>query len=86
LVREGGYRLAIVELSMLTSPVRSLCEVVERQCGPVRAIFIAHSAQEAQKAGVEIGGCVHHLFTYFPSSDYLQAFLASAREKLRESS
>ncbi|MFP4381717.1 MAG: hypothetical protein ACLFUS_14550 [Candidatus Sumerlaeia bacterium] len=84
-LREDGHRLAIVELSMLKTPVKMLCDAMGRISSQVRIIVIADSPKAAQEAGVEVGGCVHHLFTSYPSPDYLRAFLFSARDKLNAS-
>lgn len=80
-LHDGSTRLAVVDLDSRGVDLAQLLFAGNQASPPVSIILITENASAAQAAGVEIGGCVHHLFTFYPTPEHLRDFILRARDK-----
>lgn len=70
-----GFRLGILELSFAAENIQHSLSDINQIYPHVGLIVIAENSTEAAASGIEISGCVHHLFLDHPSVEHLRDFI-----------
>lgn len=82
----GESLMAVVELALLGKLAGRFLDTIKHIHPAVALILLARNPLEAYEAGVQVGGCVYHLFIEIPTPQELNAFLISARDKQHRAS
>lgn len=81
-VRADGRRLVALDVELAGAKTHELLGCWQTLRPAPRVLLLARDPVAAWHAGVEVGGCVYHLFTSPPGIPYLRAFLLAAHQEL----
>ena len=78
---KDGFRLGILELGLAGERARDIQSEINRIYPHAGIIVIAENLDEAMASGINISGCVQHLFLERPSVEHLRDFLIAIQVK-----